>query len=685
MGSVIYPRWVTQSSWADDKTQEYTGGSRYSYQKRWGSHFLVQTGGHDYTTGRCTTQNYKRQLNMKRKAERSHEDEPRRKQSREYSNIAAGETHNANGILLNKICMFLQHRNETYEKCYTYQVDAPDPGRGRLNALHLPAYVDVAMNKIFAMRPQHTHHPNVDFVDVEVSPLRMDRICARDPVISTLTSKYTPTEGFQPQNSGASPIPPKCIKIMTRMAQREEKHKRDKQRTRNTEPPIAILVRAYKCISTAFIVLKKMRNVGRFILNAKYLTRYDLEAMQVGPPENLPRLQDIDNFVWKWNTCIVADFKNYFFQITIKGELATYCCFRTHSGILSMRRMPQGLGRAPTTAQRCTKVILERAQLCERALYIYDDVIVGATSSSMSTRDKQMLGESCDYYNATLNQAKTFLTGSAKATFYGHDLNLEDKTIQLDEEWRQQVIQHTPTQTQATLAHWSEVGTALWAIRVQRRFFREVDAVITFCSQIAKAISAGTQTWDTTVTRSTDVQDQIEQVWAWIRENTKITPPRNQRRDETMHIYSDASGKYGLGLVLPDGNIHIEMQPEDCPDINIRETAASLLAAYLYAGEHENMHIRMHIDNAQGVHWIQHGMSPHKAVNIMIQNFEDECKKKDHTWEAIWVPRGDNEKADKISKRTLTMQDLHVKISGNNAQFVEREGEKEIKEEQREA
>jgi hypothetical protein len=126
---------------------------------------------------------------------------------------------------------------------------------------------------------------------------------------------------------------------------------------------------------TLFLVPKKIKTLGRLVIDARPINRRQRRP----PPMGLPRINDVIRRILGWEVASSCDGKSFFYQFPLVPEVARY--FRTRiagrrgsiiEGVL--KRLPMGWSFSPAIAQR-----VGNALTWLLGLAWVDDFIIGGT------------------------------------------------------------------------------------------------------------------------------------------------------------------------------------------------------------------------------------------------------------------------------------------------------------------
>jgi hypothetical protein len=350
------------------------------------------------------------------------------------------------------------------------------------------------------------------------------------------------------------------------------------------------------------------------------------------PPTDLPSFAGIDEFVAAFSYAFTVDFRSWYNQIPVKGNLREHLCIRTSRGLRRLRRLPMGLRRACSVAQMITLRIIADAGLERCSKAIYDDIMVGSASLEEGTNNAVALMNTIDRIEAELASEKC----SAPLTsvvFMGMRLDLEKKSRRLDESWVEktatmQEILDSPLTYRSVL---SLVGACLWIVRVLNLGMHRLIMSLRWVS------AAGRR--DIALAQRVRLQQTVRSELSNIISEARTNRPYNiSIRPESPWIaYSDASTSYGVGICLVNGDKRVTF---GCAvsggDINELELTAAAWALYTLNDMVTGQRLRIFVDNTTCLSWLRSGFNHGRtgeAVGALMQALET----RGNSVEAAWI------------------------------------------------
>jgi hypothetical protein len=368
---------------------------------------------------------------------------------------------------------------------------------------------------------------------------------------------------------------------------------------------------------TLFLVPKKIKTLGRLVIDARPINRRQRRP----PPMGLPRINDVIRRILGWEVASSCDGKSFFYQFPLVPEVARY--FRTRiagrrgsiiEGVL--KRLPMGWSFSPAIAQR-----VGNALTWLLGLAWVDDFIIGGTRDDyddIRTEFKRRLHR----YNIEVDNE--LLEPTTRLIALGLEFDLIEKRYRVSPAWvekrqaRWGELSDLIAADTATFRNIFELyGSLIWADFVcEQPLWMRAEALAAL-QALAKAVNGQ---YDTPCSFPDYARANLKDWIVDIVANPWRTPPQKLNVATVEHfLFSDASSTAGAWIRIFKNDVVDGAQWHHQHDLHIymHELEAMCAAAQAAPDAENSLHV---VDNSAVVGSAVRGHSSSYKANVALRS-----------------------------------------------------------------
>ena len=427
--------------------------------------------------------------------------------------------------------------------------------------------------------------------------------------------------------------------------------------------------RRQQIVSRIFCVTKKGTDKLRPCLDLRPLNRH------LDPPKfKLEGLPVLRNLVQPQDFCCSVDLSSAYWHIPLSKKVKQWFRFEWEGQTYEFEVLPFGVSVAPWIFWRILKPWASslRAQGVRLTVYL-DDILVLGASKEECVCHTQMVTDSLQALGFCLNQKKSVLVPSRRATFLGFELDTSQMTFSLPAEKVRRIARscrrlanfaqarkfRSLRELSRVLGQITAAGDALLAHRRRSVSLEKCRAI---------ALRQGL-TWDQSCTLTQEAICELR----WWAANLKHCPGRPVRLPPpSVVITTDASalgwGGYisaclfdktlvgrSFGGRLPDGLVNKVSNETEL--YAIQQSVRTLARMVSLRGKH----VRIRTDNTAAMFYVNKGGGRSLALSRGARPLWDTCSRRGISLSAEHLPGDLNDRADAISRRAMTPADWRLK------------------------
>ena len=247
----------------------------------------------------------------------------------------------------------------------------------------------------------------------------------------------------------------------------------------------------------------------------------------------------------KWGA--VVDMKGWFHQFPMCDVTASFFVFRVENTWYRWTRLPMGWTFAPFVAQQGAETLV---QIEDAAVYLDDIFVFGATKALCAERVTAIL-ERMRYAQAEINEEKSTLTPQQTVVYIGVEWNLPLQSFRFPLEWRtstwRAVADFNTSPHHSIREAYKIFGLIMRILHVMSSPLCFSPTILHHMGKWAHVIAKGSLEWDSTITVTTDLRQEIKTATDYIATDEWYTLPPRVSAYQTV-VYTDASTR-GRGVV----------------------------------------------------------------------------------------------------------------------------------------
>jgi hypothetical protein len=368
-----------------------------------------------------------------------------------------------------------------------------------------------------------------------------------------------------------------------------------------------------------FTLLEEQKRRRRVLMEPRDINRNTENLSDFGLRTHLPSLKDIEALVRRSQEIISVDYRCFYFQIGLHGEVPAYYGVKINSRNFVINRLPMGVTLAVCVAQHISTIAARHMPGTHKLIYI-DNTFIGAQ------RDE-------DFTEGIHNAAAKFnieigtYCRAVQLDVLGVRVDCQTKTMKLGErfvERHTEFVDHFQQNTTApVVAFWRGVGVLLRTCTVLKYSLAHTFFLLRRVRIIARALQKHELRWSDNITYNEEGEEarEIATLCELFRQN-KAVPIAEDYSDEPSHnapkIFSDASMTGWGVVVVSDSHVHTYAGTwtEEQSRLHIAELEA---IAFSHALKYsKGRYTEMMTDNAALYFAIRRGHSANRTLNEAV-------------------------------------------------------------------
>lgn len=413
---------------------------------------------------------------------------------------------------------------------------------------------------------------------------------------------------------------------------------------------------AAKSCSSIFVIPKKGSDDFRLITNLK-----NVNAFLSTTPFRLPTLQSILPFLSKGMYACKIDLKNAYLHWPISERDKKFLVFEYQGRYFQHESLPFGLSVAPREWQRAMEAIVKVLRREGATIWVYlDDFLLLGCAKKEVAHYTQLLLQTLEDLGIEVNYEKSETQPVQVLQYLGFILDLLEGHILIPPQKLSTTLQDLARFSKKAAAPLRQVSSILG--RVRSLLFALPQAKLLTDQMVTLLQNNPNTTWDTMVTLSSNLRDQIENT---IHE-LKVWKGRNfvQKLPQTR-VFSDASDQgWGATADLHPHNPAFGWfnGPRAQHHINIKEGQAALQALLVY--NLRDTHVHLYTDNTT-LWWYLHkwgGRS--QEMNKVVKKIWDVSQERNLTITPHYIPSLENpaDQPSRVAPNPLSLSSLHPTV-----------------------